>query len=216
GGMVAFALQCVFVAVVLLVRSRSTVPALTVTCALLLTVGLGLWLSSDQVIGRLTSIGQEADSVSRLQVSKDSLQMVKLHPVLGWGLGTFPTVYPQYRSFATDLFMNEAHNDVVQLLVETGVTGLSLALMLMLIVFREGIRQLNRAAFETWHTTGVVAALTACVGLSLHSLFDFNLHIPANAMLFYVLCALAASNGREETPVVRRLRRSGETAIVEV
>ncbi|HWR37003.1 MAG TPA: hypothetical protein VN622_14165, partial [Clostridia bacterium] len=46
GGMVAFALQCVFVAVVLLVRSRSTVPALTVTCALLLTVGLGLWLSS--------------------------------------------------------------------------------------------------------------------------------------------------------------------------
>ena len=37
-----------------------------------------------------------------------------------------------------------------------------------------------------------LAALTGVSGIVVHSLFDFNLHIPANAALFYVLCVIAA------------------------
>ena len=44
-------------------------------------------------------------------------------PVLGWGLGTFPVVYPQFRSFSTNFFVNQAHNDYLQLLVEMGLLG---------------------------------------------------------------------------------------------
>src|ERR1017187_4722546 len=47
-------------------------------------------------------------------------------PVWGWGLETYPTVYPSYRSFYTNLFINEAHNDYAQLLVETGLLGFGL------------------------------------------------------------------------------------------
>jgi hypothetical protein len=42
-------------------------------------------------------------------------------------------------------------------------------------------------------------ALVAVVGISgilVHSLVDFNLEIPANALLFYVLCAVAAIEPR--------------------
>ncbi len=38
-----------------------------------------------------------------------------------------------------------------------------------------------------------LAALLGCTGILFHSFVDFNLQIPANAALFYVLCGLAAS-----------------------
>jgi hypothetical protein len=40
-----------------------------------------------------------------------------------------------------------------------------------------------------------------------HSLLDFNLQIPANAALFFVLCGLAASAPIQESQRRRVLRR---------
>ena len=39
------------------------------------------------------------------------------------GLGTFDVVYPAYRSFYTTLYVNAAHNDYLQVLIETGIVG---------------------------------------------------------------------------------------------
>jgi fumarate reductase subunit D len=39
-----------------------------------------------------------------------------------------------------------------------------------------------------------VGALVGCVGLLIHSFADFNLHIPANALLFYLLAGIASCN----------------------
>src|SRR5882762_10133663 len=39
----------------------------------------------------------------------------------------------------------------------------------------------------------VLAAMLGITGILVHSFVDFNLQIPANAALFYVLCGLAAS-----------------------
>ena len=41
-----------------------------------------------------------------------------------------------------------------------------------------------------------LAALVGCTGILVHSFFDFNLQVPANAALFYVLCAIAAAESR--------------------
>jgi hypothetical protein len=51
------------------------------------------------------------------------------------------------------------------------------------------------------------AALLGCVGILVHSFLDFNLQIPANAALFYVLCAIAASAPLQESQRRRVLRR---------
>ena len=52
-----------------------------------------------------------------------------------------------------------------------------------------------------------MAALLGCVGILVHSFVDFNLQIPANAALFYVLCAIAASPPLKESQRHRVLRR---------
>jgi O-antigen ligase len=118
--------------------------------------------------------------------------MFSHRPLLGWGLGTFPTVYSSYRSFYTNLFVNEAHNDYAQLLVETGLLGFALMLWFLIGLYRSGLRISRRWEFK-WDGAVSLAALLGCTGILFHSFVDFNLQIPANAALFYVLCALAAS-----------------------
>jgi O-antigen ligase len=125
-------------------------------------------------------------------MTKDSLRMFSMRPIWGWGLGTFPTVYPSYRSFYTNLFINEAHNDYAQLLVETGSLGFGLMLWFLIRLYRHGLPTSRRWEFQ-WDRAVSLAALLGCTGILFHSFVDFNLQIPANAALFYVLCGLAAS-----------------------
>ncbi len=213
GGFVCVVLQSVLLAMMLLWRSRRVALVLSLTLLFIATGAFGIWLGSDQLLGRLGQIGDDA---GRLQIAKDSLRMFEQHPVTGWGLGTFPIAYPKYRTFATDLFVNEAHNDFVQLLVETGVLGFAVGISLLALVYLRGFRRINRTLFGSWRSVAVGASLVGVTGLAVHSLFDFNLQIPANALLFYVLCAVAGSTSEEDAQVVRRLDKDGVAAVIDV
>src|SRR5208283_6182821 len=73
----------------------------------------------------------------RLSIDRDALRMFRSKPVLGWGLGTFPVVYPEFRSFYTNFFVNEAHNDYLQLLTEMGVLGFGTMVWFVITVYRK-------------------------------------------------------------------------------
>jgi O-antigen ligase len=118
--------------------------------------------------------------------------MFRSRPILGWGLGTFPTVYPQFRSFYTNFFVNEAHNDYLQLLAEMGVLGFAVMLWFVIVAYRKALPKIGN-----WMSDVSGAVTLACTlgftGILVHSLVDFNLQIPANAALFYVFCTVAAA-----------------------
>jgi O-antigen ligase len=128
----------------------------------------------------------------RVAIVKDSMGMIEQHPVVGWGLGTFPVIYPSFRSFYTNLFVNEAHNDFVQLLVETGILGFSLILIFLFLTYWAGLRSVDHWRSEP-RAAIVLAALVGCTGLLIHGLGDFNLQIPANAAIFSAIAAIAAT-----------------------
>jgi putative inorganic carbon (hco3(-)) transporter len=69
----------------------------------------------------------------------------------------------------------EAHNDYLQLLVETGVVGLGLGLW-------AAAAALGAARRDPWLTMGLA-------GVLMHSVVDFDLQIPAIGVLFVVLAA---------------------------
>jgi O-antigen ligase len=178
-------------------------------------IGLLLWIGGNELTRRLSSIhaetSQELSGGVRLSIAKDSLHMWLRRPILGWGLGTFPVAYPQYRSFYTRFFINEAHNDYAQLLVETGLLGFAIAGWFLVITFRRAFAKLDNWP-ETINGTVTVAALLGCVGILVHSFLDFNLQIPANAALFYVLCAVAAGDRFQES--IRQRRRVRSHALI--
>ncbi len=133
----------------------------------------------------------------RMQLNRDSFVMFRARPILGWGLGAFPSVYPQFRSFYDDAPVLQAHNDYMQLLVETGIAGAVIVIWFLFVTFREGWRNLTKTQ-NPWDRGVTVAAIVSVSGILVHSVSDFNLHIPANAAIFFVMCALVATaSGRE-------------------
>ncbi len=139
----------------------------------------------------------EVTDAMRLQIPRDSLRLVAQHPLLGSGLGTFTAVYPQVRSFPTNLFVNAAHNDYVQLAVETGLLGVLCTAAFLFLVFRNAIRRLRRMR-QDWFSAVSLAAMVGCIALLVHGLFDFNLEIPANAAAFAFLAGLASAQPDRE------------------
>lgn len=215
-GMLAFCAQMIVLAVLLL-RSRQGEwkKPLMLGVFLTLVIAFLVWLGGNELTRRLSSIHSEVQTEigggTRLAIDRDCLHMLFKRPFLGWGLGTFPIVYPQFRSFYTTFFVNEAHNDYLQMVVETGLAGLAVAVWFLALVFRQAAAKL-----KNWNETSTgaltAAALLGCVGILVHSFLDFNLQIPANAALFYVLCAIVASPPLEESHR-RRVRRN---VIVEI
>jgi O-antigen ligase len=195
GGMIAFAIEMVFLAGLFVTR-RSPRMA-WVLCAICLIIGAFVfWIDDGRVLKQLDSLRDpltNSDVASRLTIAKDSLRMVRDRPLVGWGLGLFPIIYPQYRSFSTDLLVNQAHNDFVQAFVETGIAGFACILWFIVNLYRSGMRNLR--AHSRIATAPALGPLVGCTGILVHSFSDFNLHIPANAALFFVLCGMAASGG---------------------
>ena len=122
-----------------------------------------------------------------------------------------PVVYPQFRSFYTNVVVNRAHDDYLQLLAEMGALGFATMLWFLVVLYRNGIKKLDNWAMNISGAISL-AALLGCAGILVHGFVDSNLQIPANAALFYVLCVLAASKPLTES---RQHRRSHKTEMQE-
>jgi O-antigen ligase len=211
GGMAAFVAQMLVLSV-LLVRRRegNWKQPLMLGAFLALVIGFLVWMGGNELTRRLVSIHSEAreeiNGGVRLSIDRDCLRMVLKKPFLGWGVGTFSVVYPEFRSFYTTFFVNEAHNDYLQLLVESGLAGFSIAVWFLVLVLRQAARKLTNWT-ETASGAMTMAALLGCVGILVHSFLDFNLQIPANSALFYVLCGIAAAAPIQESTRRRTVRR---------
>ena len=211
GGMVAFVAQMVALGV-LLVRKREGgwKQPLMLGSFLAVVIIFLVWIGGNELTQRLISVHSEAreeiNGGVRLTIDRDCLRMLVKRPILGWGLGTFPTVYPEFRSFYSNFFVNQAHNDYLQLLVETGLAGFAIAVWFLVLIFRQAASKLKNWT-ETASSALTVAAGLGCVGILVHSFLDFNLQIPANAALFYVFGAIAASAPLHESQRRKVVRR---------
>jgi len=206
GGMLAIFTEIAVLAVMFL-RERKRSIRITVAAGAFLVVLVGIltWLGGKELTARVSTIPTESKAEisggMRFSIDRDAIRMARAKPLLGWGLGAFPVVNPQFRSFYTNFFINEAHNDYLQLLAEMGTVGFAILVWFLLTLFRHALPKIG-----SWMTDISGATTLACtlgfIGILVHSLFDFNLQIPANAAIFYVLCSIAAA-----PPLQQRNRR---------
>lgn len=196
GGMLAIFVEFIVLALVLMRRRKRMRIAIGVVAFAAVFVSLIAWLGGKELTTRITSISSEARTEisggTRLSIDRDALRMFHRKPILGWGLGSFPVVYPQFRSFYTNFFVNEAHNDYLQLLAELGVLGFITMVWFQFVMYRTALKKIGNWTSEVTGSLSL-ACILGCTGILVHSLFDFNLQIPANAAIFYVFCTLAAA-----------------------
>jgi O-antigen ligase len=191
GGIISFAVQMVILFLLLLVRrirSRHVlVGGLVVLCAVMAVS----WIGVQQVLQRFSGMQtMEVSGGKRAAILQDTWRLFLDHPLLGTGLGTFETVFPPYDSLYDGKIVNHAHNDYVEALAETGIVGgLCCAWFVGLVLLNslKGWAELGTSFGATLNLSGLIA----CSGILVHSLTDFNLHIPANALLFFASAHLA-------------------------
>lgn len=195
---------------------------------------IGQWVGLEKVVTRLqgTQLGlrQPAEAndpftalapppnrqetlEERLRAPRAALALVADAPLLGHGGGTFYTAFPPFKTDdVIPYHFNHAHNDYVQQAADVGLLGLALWLGVGVAAGWRALRLLGPG--QPRLSRGVaVATLMALVCLGLHSLVDFNLQIPANALTFSVLLALPFTlRIQPATAAGQRGRASSDTA----
>lgn len=208
GGMLAAVAELVILGVLLAKQKRGmrTRTAVGVGVFLVIVIGMVTWVGGESLMKRVESTDpshSELASDIRPQINRDGLRMFLKKPVLGWGLGTFPVVYPQFRSFYTNFFVNEAHNDYLQLLVEMGLLGFATMVWFLVTLYTQAIKKTANWTSEIGGAT-TLACLIGLTGILIHSAVDFNLQIPANAALFFVMSTVATSEAFTQPARKRR------------
>jgi O-antigen ligase len=171
-------------------RSALWIAAVMMICVAVLV----LWLGAGDALGRFGDIGQEYSSVdeSRVSIWKDTARLIGWHPLLGSGLGTFPVAFTEVQRTFLGKFVNHAHNDYLELASDLGIPGAGLLFgSIGMLVARLARKTLyGEGRFDR---TGALACLASIGAILLHSLTDFNLYIPANALVFSAILGMGAA-----------------------
>jgi O-antigen ligase len=171
-------------------RSRLTLPMLGI--AVLLTVGLVAVAGFDSVVERLKSPDQLA---GRRHINEASIDMIRAHPWIGWGLGTYVPVYPRFARYDDGTYVNHAHNDWLEWWAEGGVFFAAL----MLVVFVWTLR-------PAWRTVWGAGVIFVCI----NALVDYPFARLAVCGWYFALVGMLAGHREEKGSRHRHRRRREE------
>jgi len=156
-------------------------------------------VGTDAIIGHFSKTDW-SEFNNRRGVWIDTLSIARDFPVAGAGLNSFESADLVYQRHGLEKTFSASHNDYLQLLAEGGVL-LSVPVLVALVIFaRDVARQFRdpRGSSAWWLRAG---AVTALVAIGLQEMVDFSLQVPANAVMFAAVCALALHRAPARIPV---------------
>jgi O-antigen ligase len=193
GGIISFGCQLAIIALWMIFRRATGKQVIAGAAVLLVALAMVSWLGVRQILQRFSSMQSlEVSDSKRVSMWRGSWRIFLDHPVVGTGLGTLQTVYPRYETLYDGKVVNHSHNDYLEALAETGALGglcCASFLGLWLLETRKRLFQ----PVSAFSVSLQFAAFVGCIGFLVHSFVDFNLHIPANALLFLLMAHLAST-----------------------
>jgi O-antigen ligase len=183
------ALPVTLMSVLLAIRPRSRAQIwVAIGGAALIAAGIaGLLLMP--IGGSLIQDHAGRSVAPRREILSTSLVATGAFMPLGSGLGTFARIYAVYEDhdrLDPTTSVNHAHDDYVELALETGIPGVLLIILFLL--------WWARAAFRTWRIADsgpfARAAVIASAAILAHSLVDFPLRTAAISSTFAMCIAL--------------------------
>lgn len=165
-----------------------------------------VFLGGEEVLSRfIGTVNAQDPTTGRVHFWRGTLEIIRDHPLVGTGLGSFGVAYTLYDTRNGIFRLEQAHNDYLQLLSDAGIVGAILGLLFVGILFRRGFAR--RETDDPFRRGVATGALVGCFAVLVHSFFDFTLHTTANGLLFLTLAALATLNGNVEEGGQSKRRR---------
>jgi O-antigen ligase len=200
-GIASLLLALLSTGLVMLWRGRGRafpIAAVTVVVATLLIFGQADALSP--ITERFANAMSEfRGGMGRWEIWSQSAAMARAFPILGVGLGVFPQIFPVFRTAGAGVALDHAHNDFLELAAEVGIVGLLLAAAGAAAI---ALPLLRRARATVDPDPVGYAGVVALVSIAYHSITDFNLAIPANALTLSVVAGMVVAWLRGATPVL--------------
>jgi O-antigen ligase len=208
GGILATGATLLVFCLVLLFQRGYWLPALGIMAALV-AVGIAFAVEFGSAQKRFEAAflsGHLADI--RVDYWPAAIHIFEDHPLWGGGPGHFDSEFARYRPPVVQTRPVYAHNDYLNTLAEWGVTGLAIIAAACALLYygalktwpalcqadleAGGSRKSDRSAFLMGACMGLLAIL-------FHSVVDFNMHVPANAVIAVTLMALISAQWRFAT-----------------
>jgi len=191
GGVLSVSFSLVALSVLTILKVRRKSWGILIAGLATLALGFSLWVGVGGLVHRFVNMGHAGyvSTQRRSMIWSDTLQLFRSNPILGTGLGTYEDALRPFQRHLVDLTIDHAHNDYLEFGAETGLVGFAL---LFIPIFYLLVRMV--ISFLKDHRRYRSAILLGCIGstlgLLIHSLMDFNLHVPANAMIFAVILGI--------------------------
>ena len=208
GGVVSFGVEVGVLVLWLVLRRTAGKHLLSGGAVLLFAFLMVSWLGVQQLVERFSSVqALEVTGGKRASMRADTWRIFLDHPGTGTGLGTLQVVFPLYESLYDGKIVNHSHNDYLETLAETGIAGGLCCVWFLGVLLFDSLRRLSQSS-GAFVSTLQLSGLVACLGFLTHSLVDFNLHIPANALLFLLMASLATSAVRQPLSGIPKSERT--------
>lgn len=162
--------------------------------------------SVQQRFGQAFKGGQVADI--RAAYWPAAIHLFEEHPWWGQGPGHFDSAFARYRPPAVQIRPVYAHNDYLNTLCEYGIPGLAIIMAAIVLLYYgawrtwPALRVEDPVRRELLRSDKSAFFIGACIGLLailVHCGLDFNMHVPANAVVAITLMALITAHWRFAT-----------------
>lgn len=175
-------------------HANRVVLALSGIAIALLTLGVAVFVGGGDSLLRGVGAGELTGDISsgRLHFWAIALKIFFANPLIGAGLDAFGVAFTRYDTWNGMFRVEQAHNDYLQILAEAGVVGLVCLAVFICLLLRKGWAVIGGSS--GFRCEAAIGSLAGCVGILVHSFFDFPLRTPSNAFFFLVLCTVATAN----------------------
>jgi len=131
------------------------------------------------------------------------IDIIKEHPLLGTGMGTFKKIHPKYQSkyLRTEKYgrfeglSRFVHNDYLEITANTGILGLGTFLWLIVTLYWTGLRRLKQISESKYSPNLLIIILSSLTAVLIHSFFHYSFYLPTTSMLFWLWLGLLNTDG---------------------
>lgn len=191
GAIFSFVVSILFFYILITRNKKSGSVKLLLGVFFVLVIVYSVWIGLDPVIEKFAETTRQLPN--RTSIWKDSLGLIRDFPVTGSGLGNFNLAYTLYKKEAAGPYVyDHAHNDYIELAVETGIPGFALVMWGLIAFFMSmygALKDFNpkRDPLRYYLLLGSLCGLT---GMMAHAITEFTFQIPSNAYYFTFLLGL--------------------------
>ncbi|MFH0933251.1 MAG: O-antigen ligase family protein [Nitrospirota bacterium] len=198
GGIVSFFAGMMVFVFVVFGKTYSMRKLVPVFLFILILASYLLYLGITPIIDRF--LQTEVSNEQRLLAWQGVLSAFTDYPFFGSGLGTFQYIFKIYKPEGLYLYWDHAHNDYLELLLEVGIVGA----IIIAIFFFLGVKAIVNAPWKGKEVYLNAAFLSSITTIAVHSVVDFNLHIPSNAIVFFLISGIAVCFSKDRNSVAIR------------